>query len=46
MKLPTLMPECEILKIDDNGLAWRHDNNVMYTFDQDVHVLNKEVADV
>ena len=46
MKLPTLMPECEILKINDNGLAWRYDNKVMYTVDQDVHVLNKGVADV
>ena len=46
IKLPTLMPECEILKIDDNGLAWRHDNKVMYTVEQDVHVLNKGVANV
>jgi len=46
MKLHTLMPQCEILKIDDSGLVWRHDNKVMYTVDQDVHVLNKEVANV
>ena len=46
LQLPTLMPQCKILKVDDKGLVWQHDGKVMYTVDQDVHVLNKEVADV
>ena len=46
MKLPTLMPQYEILALGDKGVVWRHNDKVMYTLDQDVHVLNKEVADV
>jgi hypothetical protein len=46
MKLPTLTPQCKILKINDRGVTWQYDDKILYTVDQDVHVLNKEVADV
>jgi len=46
IRLPTLMPQCRVLKIDDHGLVWQHQDQIQYTVDQDVHVLNKEVADV
>lgn len=44
--LPTLPPDCEIVKITDNGLAWKCNDQISYVEDQDVHVLNKEIANV
>jgi len=44
--LPTLPPDCEVFKITDNGLAWKHGDQISYVEDQDVHVLNKEIANV
>ena len=44
--LPTLPPDCEVVEINDNGLAWKHGDQVSYVQDQDVHVLNKEIANV
>jgi len=44
--LPTLPPDCEVVEINDKGLAWKHNNQISYVQDQDVHVLNKEIADV
>jgi len=44
--LPTLPPDCEVVKITDTGLAWRYNDQISYVRDQDVHVLNKEVANV
>lgn len=46
LALPTLPPDCEIVKIDDTGIAWRYQDQISYTMDQDVHVLNKEFANV
>ena len=46
LALPTLPPDCEIIKITDNGLVWKHGDQISYVEDQDVHVLNKEIADV
>jgi len=45
-RLPTLPPDCKVIGMDDTGLAWRHNDQINYTNDQDVHVLNKEVAHV
>jgi hypothetical protein len=44
--LPTLPPDCEVVKITDNGLAWKHGDQISYVEDQDVHVLNKELLNV
>ena len=44
--LSTLPPDCEIVKFTDNGLVWKHQDQINYVEDQDVHVLNKEIADV
>ena len=44
--LPTLPPDCKVLKMDDEGIAWQYNDQINYTKDQDVHVLNKEVANV
>ena len=44
--LPTLPPDCEVIKFDDNGLAWRCNDQINYIKEQDVHVLNKDFANV
>ena len=44
--LPTLPPDCEVIEITDNELVWRYNDQISYVQDQDVHVLNKEVANV
>ena len=44
--LPTLPPDCKVVEINDKGLAWRYNDQISYVEDQDVHVLNKEIADV
>ena len=46
IQLPTLPPDCKVLSISDKGLAWQGDGKIMHTVGQDVHVLNKELADV
>jgi|TARA_R110001592_G_scaffold361357_3_gene671818 hypothetical protein len=44
--LPTLPPDCEVVKITDTGLAWKHKDQISYVENQDVHVLNKEAFNV
>ena len=44
--LPTLPRHCEIQQINDSGLVWKHNDRVGSVVDQDVHVLNKELANV
>jgi len=46
LSLPTLPPDCEVIKLNDTGVAWRYQDQINYTTDQDVHVLNKEFANV
>ena len=46
LALPTLPPDCEILKITDTGLAWKYDDKISYVENQDVHVLNKDLSNV
>ena len=41
-QLPTLPPDCRIVKITDQGIVWRNNNQIGQTENQDVHVLNKE----
>ena len=43
IRLPTLPPDCEVVKFTDTGVAWQYKDNINYTEDQDVHVLNKEL---
>ena len=44
--LSTLPPDCKIIKMTDSGLAWQYQDKIDYIEHQDVHVLNKEVANV
>ena len=37
---------CEIIEMTDSGLAWLYQDKINYIEHQDVHVLNKEVANV
>lgn len=46
IRLATLPPDCKVVKFTDTGLAWQYNDQVNYTEYQDVHVLNKEVANV
>tara|TARA_B100000902_G_scaffold144079_1_gene141506 strand:+ start:492 stop:1241 length:750 start_codon:yes stop_codon:yes gene_type:complete len=46
LRLPTLPRHCKVLEINDDGLAWQDNDKIGYVEDQDVHVLNKELADV
>jgi len=43
IRLATLPPDCKIVKFTDTGVAWQYKDNINYTEDQDVHVLNKEL---
>ena len=44
--LPTLPPDCEVIEITDKGVAWKYKDQISYVENQDVHVLNKEIANV
>ena len=44
--LSTLPPDCEIVEFTDKGLAWKHQDKINFIENHDVHVLNKEIADV
>lgn len=44
--LSTLPPDCEVVKMTDEGLAWKYNDQINWIEQQDVHVLNKEIADV
>ena len=44
IKLHTLPPDCRVIGIQDDGIAWHYNDQINYIKDQDVHVLNKEVA--
>jgi len=46
LKLHTLPPDCKVVKIDDSGIAWQYNDQINFINGQDVHVLNKEVANV
>lgn len=46
LRLATLPPDCKVVKYGDNGIAWQFKDQINYIVDQDVHVLNKELANV
>ena len=46
ISLPTLPPDCEVVQIDETGIVWKYQEQINYTTGQDVHVLNKELANV
>jgi hypothetical protein len=46
MALPTLPPDCNILQVNETGIVWQYNDQINYTENQDVHVLNKELANV
>ena len=45
-RLATLPPDCRVVKIENNKIAWQYQDQINYTEDQDVHVFNKELANV
>ena len=44
--LSTLPPDCKVLKLSDEGIAWRYQDKIDWIENQDVHILNKEIANV
>ena len=44
--LSTLPPDCKVLKLSDKGIAWRYQDKIDWIENQDVHILNKEIANV
>lgn len=44
--LSTLPPDCKVIGINDNAVAWQYQDQISYIENQDLHVMNKEVADV
>ena len=44
IKLHTLPPDCTVVGLQDDGIAWQFNDQINYIKGQDVHVLNKEVA--
>jgi len=46
LSLPTLPPDCEVVQMNDTGIAWKYQDQINFTTYQDVHVLNKELANV
>ena len=46
LRLATLPTDCKVLKLEENGIAWQFKDQINYIVDQDVHVLNKELANV
>ncbi len=44
--LATLPADCEILKIDSEGIAWKLNDEINWIQNQDVHILNKEIPHV
>lgn len=44
--LSTLPPDCDVVKFTDNGIVWKHNGKLDYIENHDVHVLNKEMANV
>ena len=46
LSIATLPPGCKVIEMTDTGIAWQYSDQINYTEHQDVHVLNKELADV
>lgn len=44
--IATLPSDCAVLELTDNGMKYRHLNSINSLQGQDVHVLNKELANV
>ena len=45
-KLPTLPGLAKVLEINDTGIAFKYDDKINYVENQDVHILDKEIANV
>ena len=44
--LSTLPPDCRIVNMSANGIAWQYNDRIDYIENQDVHILNKEITNV
>jgi hypothetical protein len=45
-KLPTLPGIAKVLEITDTGIVFKYDDKINYIENQDVHILDKEIANV
>jgi hypothetical protein len=45
-KLPTLPGVAKVLQITDTSVVFKYDNKISYIENQDVHILDKEIANV
>jgi hypothetical protein len=46
VNLPTLPVDATVVSFQDKGIDFRFNDKIMYIRDQDVHILNKEIANV
>ncbi len=46
IQLATLPQDCKVVKMTDSVIAWEYKDQINFVVNQDVHVLNKEVANV
>jgi hypothetical protein len=46
IRLATLPSDCKVVKMTDAVIAWEYNDQINFVVDQDVHILNKEVANV
>ena len=44
--LATLPPDCEVVEMTNEGIAWKYNDQISCVQNQDVHVLNKEIFNV
>ena len=44
--ISTLPPDCKVLKFSEKGIAWQYNDKIDWIENQDVHILNKEIANV
>ena len=45
-KLPTLPGIARVLEITNTGIVFKYDDKINYIENQDVHILDKEIANV
>ena len=41
--ISTLPPDCKIVKMTNDGIAWKYEDKISFLNNHDVHVLNKEI---
>ena len=44
IRLSTLPPDCKVISCDSDGIGWTWDDQINFTTNQDVHILNKDIT--